>query len=261
MACEYSFSDGVGVVMFNRPEVLNAFDDELGTAVLNCVVDAAQDERVRCIVLTGVGRAFSAGEDLAALSDSYSRGNAADLGDTLRRRYNPLIRAVRNAPKPVVAALNGVAAGAGASIALACDFRVASEHAKLVLAFVKVGLVPDSGALWFLARIVGTAKAWELGATGDPIAADDALRLGLVSKVLPATDFDAGWRSFAANLASGPTRAYALTKALVNGASERSLDDQLEGEIDVQTEAGRTRDHLEGMRAFLEKRRPTFEGR
>jgi 2-(1,2-epoxy-1,2-dihydrophenyl)acetyl-CoA isomerase len=261
MTCDFSIVDGVGVVTFNRPDVLNAFNDELGIAVLKRFESAVGDDGVRCIVLTGAGRAFSSGEDLGALAGGYSSGSPPNLGDTLRNRYNPLIRAIRAAPKPVVAAVNGVAAGAGASIALACDFRIASEHAKIVLAFIKVGLVPDSGALWFLSRIVGSAKAWELGATGDAISADEALHLGIVSQVHPAGDFDGAWRSFARGLASGPTRAYALTKALVNTAAERSLDEQLDGEIEAQSEAGRTRDHLEGVSAFFEKRRPTFEGR
>jgi 2-(1,2-epoxy-1,2-dihydrophenyl)acetyl-CoA isomerase len=261
MTCDFSVSDGVGVLTFNRPDVLNAFNDELGMSVLKIFESAAGDDGVRCIVLTGAGRAFSSGEDLGALADGYTSGRSPDLGDTLRNRYNPLIRAIRAAPKPVVAAVNGVAAGAGASIALACDFRIASEYAKFVLAFIKVGLVPDSGALWFLSRIVGSAKALELGATGDAISADEALRLGLVSHLYSIGDFDRGWRSFARDLASGPTRAYALTKALVNAATERPLDDQLEAEIDAQSEAGRTRDHAEGISAFFEKRTPTFEGR
>jgi 2-(1,2-epoxy-1,2-dihydrophenyl)acetyl-CoA isomerase len=261
MTCDVAIADGVAVLTFNRPDVLNAFNDELGIAILKTFESAVGDDGVRCIVLTGAGRAFSSGEDLGALTEGYSSGTPPNLGDTLRNRYNPLIRAIRAAPKPVVAAVNGVAAGAGASIALACDFRIASEHAKIVLAFIKVGLVPDSGALWFLSRIVGSAKAWELGATGDPISADEALRLGIVSQVHPGSEFDAAWRSFARDLASGPTRAYALTKSLVNTAAERSLDDQLEAEVEAQTEAGRTRDHLEGVGAFFEKRKPTFEGR
>jgi 2-(1,2-epoxy-1,2-dihydrophenyl)acetyl-CoA isomerase len=261
MTCDFTVSEGVGVITFNRPDVLNAFNDELGAAVLESLESASDDNAVRCIVLTGAGRAFSSGEDLGALSDAYSRSEGPDLGDTLRNRYNPLVRAIRAAPKPVVASLNGVAAGAGASIALACDFRVASEHAKLVFAFIKVGLVPDSGALWFLSKIVGSAKAWELGATGDPVSAQQALSLGLVSRVYPPAQFDGGWRIFARELASGPTRAYAITKGLINSAAERSLDDQLEAEIEAQTEAGRSRDHVEGVAAFLEKRRPRFEGR
>ena len=252
---------GVAVITLNRPDVLNAFNDDLGLGLVDAVKKAADDDGVRCIVITGAGRAFSSGEDLGALAKGYEAGDVPDLGQTLVRRYNPLIRAVRAAPKPVVAAVNGVAAGAGASLALACDFRIASEHAKLVLAFIKVGLIPDSGGLWFLTKMVGVAKAFELGATGDPVGAEEALRLGLVTKVVPADDFDKEWRAFAAELAAGPTRAYAITKRLVNDALDRSLDEQLDAEVGAQTEAGRTADHLEGVQAFLAKRRPDFTGR
>ena len=261
MALDYSVEDGVAVVRLDRPEVLNAFNDELGRATLNSVTEASQDEAVRCMVITGAGRAFSSGEDLAPLADSYKEGRAPELGATLTNRYNPLIRSIRTAPKPVVAAVNGVAAGAGASIALACDFRIASEHGKLILAFVKVGLVPDSGAIWFLTKLIGAAKALELGALGDPVSADEALRLGLFNRVAPADDFERAWKSFAAELAAGPTRAYALIKRLANLASELSLDDQLDAEVEAQTDAGRTQDHLEGVMAFFEKRAPDFQGR
>ncbi len=261
MTVTYDQQDGVAIVTLNRPEVLNAFDDELGRAALDAIHRASEDASVRCIALTGAGRAFSSGEDLAALASDYERAEAPELGRTLIDRYNPLIRAIRGARKPVVAALNGVAAGAGASIALACDFRIASERARLVLAFIKVGLIPDSGAVWFLTNMVGGARAWELAATGDPIGGDEALRLGLFNKVVPADDFDSTWRSFATEVAAGPTRAFALTKRLVQGASERSLDEQLDEEVAAQTEAGRTADHLEGVQAFLSKRRPDFTGR
>jgi 2-(1,2-epoxy-1,2-dihydrophenyl)acetyl-CoA isomerase len=156
--------------------------------------------------------------------------------------------------------VNGVAAGAGASIALACDFRIASEHAKLVLAFIKVGLVPDSGGLWFLTRMVGAAKAWELAAGGAPVSAEEALGLGLVNRVIVADSFEDEWKSFALELAKGPTRAFALTKSLLETAETASLEFQLETEVQLQTEAGRTSDHLEGVRAFLAKRAPNFWG-
>ena len=261
MTLGYEVADGSAVITFDRPDVLNAFNDELGHAALGAVKKASQDESVRCMVITGAGRAFSAGEDLGALADGYNRGESAPLGNVLVDRYNPLIRAITSAPKPVVAALNGVAAGAGASVALACDFRIASEKAKLALAFIKVGLVPDSGGIWFLTKMVGTAKAWELAALGDPISAEDALRLNLVNQVVPAGDFEAAWRAFAGRLAAGPTRGYALTKKLLYASVEAGLNDQLDLEADVQAEAGRTGDHLEGVQAFLGKRAPQFEGR
>jgi 2-(1,2-epoxy-1,2-dihydrophenyl)acetyl-CoA isomerase len=251
----------VGVITLDRPDVLNAFDDALGREMLEIFGGASADPSVRCIVVTGSGRGFSAGEDLGALVEKYRSGKVPEIGNTLVDRYNPLIRAVRSAAKPVVAAVNGVAAGAGASLALACDFRIASEHAKLVIAFVKVGLVPDAGGLWFLARMIGTSRAWELAATGRPVGADEARDLGLFHRVLPADEFEEGWRSFASELAEGPTRAFALTKELLYGAAERSLDEQLDREVDAQSEAGSTADHLEGVQAFLDKRPPKFEGR
>ena len=261
MPVDYAVEDSVALLTLNRPEVLNAFDEEHGRALLEGLRKAAGDDSIRCIVILGAGRAFSAGEDLGALQGIYESGSAPPLGDTLVNRYNPLVLAVRSAPKPVVAAVNGVAAGAGASLALACDFRIASDKAKLSLAFIKVGLVPDSGGLWFLTRMVGVAKAWELAALGDPIDAAEALRLGIVNQVAAPEEFEAAWRAFAQRLAAGPTRAYALTKSLANAAPERSLAEQLELEVEAQTEAGKTQDHLEGIRAFLAKRAPDFKGR
>ena len=261
MTLAYSVADGVAVARLERPDVLNAFDDELGHALVAAVRDASADEAVRCLVITGAGRAFSSGEDLGALSGAYESGQRPDLGQTLIDRYNPLIRAIREAPKPVVAAVNGVAAGAGASVALACDFRIASEHAKLVLAFVKVGLVPDSGALWFLARMIGTARTFSLAAMGDPLRAEEAAALGLFDRVVPADSFETEWQSFASELAAGPTQAYALIKHLVAHAAESSLEEQLQEEVHAQTRAGRTDDHMEGVTAFLGKRPPRFQGR
>lgn len=261
MSIGYSVEGGVAVVLLDRPDVLNAFDDTMGAEMLAAVQKAVADDGVRCMVVTGAGRAFCSGEDLGALSAQYERGEVPELGRTLVDRYNPLIRAIRSAPKPVVAAVNGVAAGAGASLAFACDFRIASEHAKFLLAFIKVGLVPDSGAVWFLTKLIGGARAWELAATGRPVGAEEALALGLVTEVVPAEAFEERWRTLAQELASGPTRAFALTKQLVDAATEHSLDEQLDLEVKAQTEAGRTADHLEGVQAFFAKRRPEFRGR
>jgi 2-(1,2-epoxy-1,2-dihydrophenyl)acetyl-CoA isomerase len=258
---DLSVSDGLAVITFDRPDVLNAFNDELGTQAVQALEKASSDGSVRCIVITGAGRAFSSGEDLAPLAEDYRQGKAPELGRTLVDRYNPFIRAIRAAPKPVVAAVNGVAAGAGASIALACDFRVASEHAKLVLAFVKVGLVPDAGATWFLTKMVGSARTMELAATGSALTAERAYELGIFNVVVPSEGFEETWRSYAADLAQGPTRAYALIKGLVNSAMEFPLDVHLDNEVAAQTEAGRTADHMEGVQAFFDKRAPSFEGR
>lgn len=261
MPVGYDSRAGVAVITLDRPEVLNAFNDDLGRDALEAVMRASDDPETRCVVITGAGRAFCSGEDLGALSATYDSGIAPELGRILRDRYNPLIRAIRAAPKPVVAAINGVAAGAGASLALACDFRIASERAKLVLAFIKVGLVPDSGAVWFLTRMVGSARAWQLAASGDPIDSEQALALGLVTRIAPAKDFEQSWRSFAETLAQGPTSALALTKSLVTASTTMSLEEQLELEIDAQSQAGSSDDHMEGVRAFLGKRPAHFTGR
>lgn len=261
MPVQQEVVEGVAVLTLDRSDVLNAFDDELGAQALAAVEAVSADESVRCIVITGAGRAFSSGEDLGALQSTYERGETPELGDTLIRRYNPLIEAVVTAPKPVVAAVNGVAAGAGASLALACDFRIASAKAKLVVAFIKVGLVPDSGALWFLARMIGTSRAWQLAASGDALDAVRAHELGIFHEIAEVEDFEDRWRSFARGVAAGPTRAFALTKALLGGAADRSFEEQLRAEIDAQTQAGRTADHLEGVQAFLAKRTPRFTGK
>ena len=253
--------DGVCAITLDRQENLNSFDDEFGGEFLRAVQDAAADDSVRCIVITGAGRAFSAGEDLAALQSIYEAGDTPPLGDTLVKRYNPTIQAITSARKPVVAAVNGVAAGAGASIALACDVRIASEKAKLVLAFINAGLVPDSGAVWFLAKMIGTARAYRYAATAEPMDAETGKALGIFDEVVDLESFEKTWRDAAARLAQGPTEAYALTKELVYGATGRSLAEQLEAEIEAQTKAGGTADHIEGTRAFLEKRKPNFRGR
>ena len=260
MTLGYEVDGGVAVATLDRPDVLNAFNDELGHGLVDAVRNAAEDAAVRCLVITGAGRAFSSGEDLGALASDYEAGTVPELGQTLINRYNPLIRALRDTPKPVVAAINGVAAGAGASLALACDFRIASDRAKLVLAFVKVGLVPDSGALWHLSRMIGTANAFRLAATGDPVAAEDALAMGLLDRVVAADKFETEWRSFAAELAGGPTEAFALIKHLVAFASEHTLEEQLQEEVHAQNRAGKTDDHLEGVTAFLAKRSARFKG-
>jgi 2-(1,2-epoxy-1,2-dihydrophenyl)acetyl-CoA isomerase len=261
MVLGYERDGDIVVITLDRADVLNAFDDQLGDETIAALRRASGDDAARCVVITGAGRAFSSGEDLGALGDAYARGEPPDLGGILQRRYNPLVRAVRGAPKPVVAAMDGVAAGAGAALGLACDFRIASERARLVLGFARVGLAPDSGALWSLSRIVGAAKAYELAVSDERLTAEDALELGLLTRVVPAERFEDEWRLFASELASGPTRAYALTKKLLDEAGHRSLDEQLDAEVDVQGSAGRTQDHLEGVRAFLEKRPPRFTGR
>ncbi len=252
-------TDGVLTLTLNRPDVLNAVTDAMLAELQAAFRDAERDAAVRCIVLTGAGRGFCAGQDLNA------RGGATDaprlsVGDHLRQGYNPLVRRIRAIEKPVIAAVNGVAAGAGANLALACDIRIASEAASFVQAFVKIGLVPDSGGTLFLPMLVGYAKAAELAFTGDRIGAEECLRLGIVNQVVPADAFVEKTRELATRLAALPTRAIGLTKRAFNRAMMPDLDAVLEYEADMQTLAGRTKDNKEGVAAFLEKRPPRFTG-
>jgi 2-(1,2-epoxy-1,2-dihydrophenyl)acetyl-CoA isomerase len=249
-------ADGVATVTLNRPDALNALTVPMKHDLLTAFRRLERDREVRAVVLTGAGRAFCAGQDLR----ERLAPDAAPLGVEVRERYNPVVRAMRALPKPIVGAINGVAAGAGASLAFACDLRIAAEEASFALAFGRVGLVPDSGASWFLPRLVGAARAAEISLLGDPVSAGDALRIGLVSRVVAAADLHAEARSIAARLAAGAPRALALTKRALDGTWDRSLDEALDYEAQLQDLAGRTADHREGMAAFLEKRPPRFTG-
>jgi 2-(1,2-epoxy-1,2-dihydrophenyl)acetyl-CoA isomerase len=247
---------GVGTVTLNRPEALNSLTVPMKQELLAAFRRVERDTSVRAVILTGAGRAFCAGQDLR----ERLQPDAAPLGVELRERYNPIIRAMRSLPKPIVGAINGVAAGAGASLAMACDLRIAADTASFALAFGRVGLVPDSGATWFLPRLVGATNAVEIALLGDPVTAADALRLGLVGRVVAAADLATEARAIAARLAAGAPRAMALTKRALDTAWERDLDGALEYEAHLQDMAGRTKDHHEGMAAFLEKRQPRFSG-
>ncbi|MBU6424437.1 MAG: enoyl-CoA hydratase/isomerase family protein [Chloroflexota bacterium] len=251
----------LAVLVLDRPEVLNAFDDAMTSALTAAVLRAAADASVRAVVITGAGRAFSAGQDLRDRAASIERGAELHLGDELRRRYHPLVTAIREMPKPVVAALNGTVAGAGLGLACACDVRVASSSAVLRAAWARVGLVPDAGSAFFLPRIVGWGRALHVVLAGEPIGADEALRIGLVTRVWPDDTFAASWRTFARALADGATQALALTKRGLNAAWDHDLASFLDVEAELQDRAGRTADYAEGVRAFLEKRRPRFDGR
>ncbi|MDR5684286.1 MAG: enoyl-CoA hydratase-related protein [Armatimonadota bacterium] len=253
----YEVSDGVLTVTLNRPEVLNAFNDRMSHEVQDALRRAERDKAVRCVVVTGAGKGFCSGQDLRdrAGDESFS------FVDSLRRRYNPIILKLRTIEKPVIAAVNGVAAGAGCSLALAADLRIASETASFIEVFARVGLVPDSGSTYFLPRLVGLGKAFEMCYLTDPVSADEAARIGLVNWVVPPAQLEAKTREVAGRLSRGPTRAYALTKRAINRNLFSDLDSALDYEAMVQEIAGRTSDHREGVAAFLAKRAPSYLGR
>jgi 2-(1,2-epoxy-1,2-dihydrophenyl)acetyl-CoA isomerase len=245
----------------NRPNALNAINETMGDELLTTLKQAAEDSDVRCVVITGAGRAFSAGEDVQGLRERYGQGKHPSLGDHLRKKYHPIILAIRNMEKPVIASLNGIAAGSGASIALACDFRIASEEAGLKQAFIGMALVPDSGSSYFLIKTLGIAKALELIMSGKTIKARDAKQLGLITEVVSASELNKTVNEFATHLAEGPTKALGYSKRIVNRVSTLSLEDALEYEAEHQDIAGRTVDHLEAVNAFLDKREPKFVGK
>lgn len=247
---------GVLTVTLNRPDVLNAFNDQMSAEMQDALRQAERDDTVRCLVVTGAGRGFCSGQDLR----DRKKNTAFSFVESLRRRYNPIITKLRTIEKPVLAAVNGVAAGAGCSLALACDLRLASEAASFIELFARVGLVPDSGSTYFLPRLVGLGKAFEMSYLTDPVSAADALRFGLVNWVASEADFPARTKEIAQRLADGPTRGFGLIKRALYHNLSTDLETALDYEAMLQEIAGRTADHREGVDAFLEKRKAQFSG-
>ncbi|MEM0271423.1 MAG: enoyl-CoA hydratase-related protein [Thermoprotei archaeon] len=257
----YTVTDGVARVVFNRPNVLNAISDRMAKEFLDALRASASDPGVRVVVVTGSGRGFSAGEDLNELMQLKKSGRKLDMGERLRSKYNPIILQLVSTPKPIIASVNGVAAGAGFSIVLASDLRVASDKASFIPAFSKVGLAPDSGISFFLPRVMGYARSLEALLTGEPIDAHTAERLGLVNSVVAHEDLERVSSELAHRLAEGPGLAHSYAKRAVNYALNHTLEEALEYEASLQSVAGRTEDHSEALNAFVEKRKPIFKGR
>ncbi|MFC5749409.1 enoyl-CoA hydratase-related protein [Actinomadura rugatobispora] len=255
----YDLTDGVATITLNRPDAMNSLTEEMKEALRAAVERAAGDPGARAVLLTGAGRAFCAGQDLREHADNLASGKGLD--DTVRKHYNPIAGGLASMPKPVVAAVNGVAAGAGAALVFACDLAVASEKASFATAFTKIGLAPDSGMSWTLQRLVGRAKAAELLLLADPVKAPEALELGLVNRVVPADELAPAAVELARRLAAGPTRSYAAVKAALDHAASHDLASTLEKEAVLQDECEKTSDHRNATEAFLKKQQPTFEGR
>ena len=255
---EVTQNDGICTISLQRSDVLNAFNNVLTDELFRALKDASKSKEVRVVILTGSGRAFSSGQDLADLKEKYVLGYEPHLGEDLKKRYDPIVKTIHTMEKPVIASVNGVAAGAGCSLALACDMRIASEHASFIEVFVSVGLIPDSGSTWTLPRLVGFGRAMELCCTGRPVKAEEALAIGLVNAVVPHEDLEAETMKLANRLASLPAKAIALTKRLLNQSFENDFKEQLIQEAYAQETAGRSHDHFEGVVAFIEKRKPNF---
>lgn len=251
----YTVENNVAVLRLNRPDKLNAYIGKMNHEIKQAVKAASIDENVRCIIITGEGRAFCYGQDLSEVDET------TDYGQVLRDNYGPMMKQIIQCEKPIIAAVNGVAAGAGLSIALACDFRLANEKASFVNAFIHVGLIPDAGNLYYLPKLVGQAKALELSILGDKVTAQQALKLGLVTKVIPLEDFDVEVTNFANRLANLPTKAVGLIKRYIKMANDLPIEDYLDKEAEGQRIAGLTADHREGINSFLEKRKPQFIGK
>ncbi|MBS1588886.1 MAG: 2-(1,2-epoxy-1,2-dihydrophenyl)acetyl-CoA isomerase [Bacteroidetes bacterium] len=253
----FTIKDGVAYLQLNRTEKFNSFNREMSLELQRALDDCENNEDVRCIVLSGAGKAFCAGQDLA----EATAPDGPELERIVAEHYNPIITKIRQIEKPIIAAVNGVAAGAGANIALACDIVVASTNASFIQAFSKIGLIPDSGGTFFLPRLIGLQRASALMFTAEKIAADDALQMGMVYKVFADESFLSETQKLATSLAQMPTKGIGLTKRLLNESFNNNLSQQLEREKQMQVKAGQTHDFKEGVAAFLEKRNPVFKGK
>jgi 2-(1,2-epoxy-1,2-dihydrophenyl)acetyl-CoA isomerase len=252
-------SGAVATITINRPAARNALTTETKVALLNALRDCSGDAGIRAVILTGAGGAFCAGQDLREHADLAAAG-AAPV-DTVRDHYNPIVMTITGMAKPVIAALPGVAAGAGASLAFACDFRIAARRASFLMAFARIGLTADSGASWTLQRLTGAARAAELLMLAEPVSSDRALQLGLVTSVVADEELPAAAAAFAARLAAGPTLAYAAIKESLLFAAGHGLHEALAKEADLQEQLGESQDHHAATQAFLRKEQPVFEGR
>jgi 2-(1,2-epoxy-1,2-dihydrophenyl)acetyl-CoA isomerase len=259
----YAVADGIATITLNRPDKLNSLTGDMALEVHSALDNAASDTSAKAVVMTGSGRAFCAGQDLAdpAMSPKPGSNLPADIGNVVEAFYSPLVRRLRALPKPVICAVNGVAAGAGANMALACDIVIAVQTASFIQPFCKLGLVPDAGGTWLLPQLVGRARAVGLALLGDKLSAEQAAQWGLIWKCVATADFEAEVSAVAKALAAGPTLGYVRTRQAIDAAATSTLDAQLDLEAGMQRELGNSHDYAEGVKAFIAKRPPLFVGK